>query len=51
MKILNFLTSFLFIFSIQLNSVNAETKSVDAALYKVTIKQVELCTGKFSWFM
>ena len=45
MKILNFLTSFLFIFSIQLNSVNAETKSVDAALYKVTIKQVELCTG------
>ena len=34
----------LFIFSIQLNSVNAETKGV-ASLYKVTIKQVELCTG------
>ena len=45
MKILNLLTSFLFIFSIQLNSVNAETKGVDAFLYKVTIKQVELCTG------
>ena len=45
MKILNLLTSFLFIFSIQLDSVNAETKGVDAFLYKVTIKQVELCTG------
>ena len=45
MKRFNFLVSFLFIFLVQLNSVNAETKSVDASLYKVTIKQVELCTG------
>ena len=45
MKKLNLLISLSFIFSIQLNSVNAETKGVDASLYKVTIKQVELCTG------
>ena len=45
MKKLNLLISLLFIFSIQLNSVNAETKGVDASLYKITIKQVELCTG------
>ena len=48
MKILNFLTSFLFIFSIQLNIVKAETKGVDAELYKVTIKKVELCTGSLA---
>ena len=48
MKKLNLLISFLFIFLIQLNIVKAETKGVDAELYKVTIKQVELCTGSLA---